>query len=204
MKQKVLLDIDGVLADFFAGFGGHINKFIGTNLDLTQGPNEYSIHEWAQNIPKEDIDNEIPKWIISGGYKDIPIYPGAKEFTYKLMDKYDVLIVTARLGDFRIDFSQELMDIIKNDTQKWFQNHGIPGENLLFEHHKVEFCKNNGIFSIVEDKFATVEKAAQEGLNAILMSRNWNKNDGLKVNHPNIHIANNYDDILTMLEGIYG
>lgn len=192
-----------MLANFYAGFGKHLNDTMDAGLDLTIDPDDYAIHNWCDKITKEGADIEVPKWIIAGGYKDMPIYSGAKEFVYKLMDKNDVFTVTARVGDFRLDFSPDQIEIIKNDTKKWFQNQGIPAEKLFFEHNKVEFCLDNGISIMIEDKPSTVVKAANNGIKSILVNRNWNNtSNSNELNHPNIYRANNYDDILNFIERI--
>jgi len=201
MKVKVLLDIDGVIADFYSGFGGHLNKKLNAGLNLNKGPTNYSLHEWGHNISREVIDKEIPKWVLDGGYANMPIFPKAKEFVYKLMDKYDVHIVTARVGDFLCYLSGGVKDTIKRDTFKWLKKHGIPSDKLFFEHDKVNFCQKNRVPIVIEDKLPTVIDGADEGIRCILMDRSWNQEqDGLKRDHFNIFVAYTYDDILQILE----
>lgn len=208
MKNKILLDIDGVIADFFRGFAGHLNKNLGAKIDLSQEPLAYGIHDWGHNLSKELIDREIPIWMEVGGYINMPIYPGAVEFIYKLMDKYDVYIVTARIGDFRKELPKAIQAIVRRDTQNWFRNHGIPADKLFFEHKKIDFCKNNEISIIIEDKLSTVIEGAQSNIQSILVNRGWNQkgdtqqNSDLRKNHPNIHIAYDYNNILNIMDGI--
>lgn len=210
MKVKVLLDIDGVIADFYAGFSQHLNDVLDANLDISKEPHEYSLHKWGHGLPNNLVDAEIPNWIKQGGYENMPIYPGAKEFVYKLMDNYDVFIVTARVGDFRMSLPEEIVNIIKEDTFKWFQRHGIPSDKLFFDHEKVKFCEDNDIKIIIEDKLSTVVDGAKEGIASILIDRGWNKGgrawygELLHRNHPNIHVAHKYDDILDMIKELTG
>lgn len=206
MKTKVLLDIDGVIADFYAGFARHLNEYLNTNLDISTEPNEYSLHKWGHGLPNNLIDAEIPKWIMQGGYEHMPIYDGAKKFVHKLMDKYDVYVVTARVGDFRVSLPEEVINATKEDTSKWFKKYGIPTDKLIFEHEKIKFCKDNGIKIIIEDKLSTIVDGAKKDLRAILMDRGWNKNgrawygEYLNRNHPNIYVAHEYKDILDTLD----
>lgn len=200
MKIKALLDIDGVIADFYLGFGNYLNKNIGTNLNLDNEQLEYSIYNWDHDLPQHIIDEEIPKWILNGGYANIPIIKGAKQFVYKLMDKYDVYIVTARVGDFTLKMPGNIQDIIIKDTFKWFKKHGIPSDKLFFECKKVDFCKKYNIPIMIEDKLSTVIDAANNGIRAILMDRNWNQDDSIRENHYNIFVVYNYNDIFKILE----
>jgi uncharacterized HAD superfamily protein len=201
MKVKVLLDIDGVIANFYVGFGSHLNKNVNAGLNLDKGPAKYNLHYWGHNLPKDVINEEIPKWVLGGGYDTMPIFPGAKEFVYKLMDKYDVYIVTARVGDFSLDLSGKVQKTIKRDTFRWLRKHGIPSNKLFFEHNKVDFCQKNKIPILIEDKLPTVVDGADKGIRCILMDRSWNQdNNGLQRDHFNIFEAYSYDDILEILE----
>lgn len=205
MKSKILLDIDGVIADFFRGFASHLNDKQNAGIDLSKEPPVYSLHNWGHDIPRDVVDAEIIHWMESGGYEHMPMYEGAKEFVYKLMDKYDVHIVTARVGDFRMNLPEAIQAIIRRDTERWFQNHGIPADKLFFEHKKVDFCKENNIPVLIEDKLSTVVEAAESGMPAILIDRGWNQEgdawygEHLDRNHSNIYVAYNYNDVLDIL-----
>jgi len=212
MKNKVLLDIDGVIANFYAGFGSHLNHTLNAGLNLNLEPNDYSIHRWSQvPLSNKSIDAEIPAWIAEGGYKDMPIYPRAKEFTLELMDKYDVFVVTARVGDFRAEqlggFPKEIIELIKLDTYKWFKDHGIPSDKLFFEHRKIDFCKENGISVLIEDKLDTVVKAAMADLKPILISRAWNQKIGGE-HEPlivsSVYPADSYSEVFSALGHFFG
>lgn len=199
MKEKVLLDIDGVIADFYLAFGQHLNKNLSANINLNYEPNEYSMHEWGHHLLEYQVNAEVPNWILNGGYFDMPIFSGAQEFIFKLMDKYDVYIVTARVGDFSIDFDTHIRQLIKEDTKRWFKKYGIPSNKLFFEHNKVDFCKRHNIKIIIEDKLQTVLKAADSGIRSILVDRGWNR-DPKRDRHFNIFVTHSYDDILNILE----
>jgi len=200
MKEKAVLDIDGVLANFYLGFAKHLNENLNAELDLLNEPHNYKITEWNVYLPETAINAEIPKWILSGGYKNMPIYPGAKEFVYRLMDKYDIYVVTARIGDFTSKMPEMVCNKIKEDTNRWFKKYGIPSDKLFFEHKKIDFCKDNGISIIIEDKLSTVIDSVRSGITPILMNRNWNSD--LVRKQYDINIAYNYEDVLNFMEKI--
>lgn len=202
--KNILLDIDGVIANFYAGFGQHLNDKLGAGLNVSTDPPEYSLHKWGHSIENSLVDAEIPKWIISGGYKNMPIYPQATEFVNDLNSRYNVHIVTARIGDFKINISEEVQSIIKADTYTWLKNNGIPSENLVFEHKKLDFCKEHNIPLLIEDKLSTVVDASKEGFQSILVNRGWNQEgeENLSRQHQGIHVAYGYDDILNLAKEI--
>lgn len=193
-----MLDIDGVIGDFYTGFGGYLNKHIDAGLDLRVEPEHYNVSKWGKGIDPEDIKKEIPRWILDGGYADIPIYDGAKEFVKTLSDKYDVYVVTARIGDFKFPLKDKIKKVIENDTLYWFAKHGLPTHNIYFEHEKSDFCNKYGIKVMVEDKLDNALKAGLYDIDAILMNRAWNVDEERE--QPHIRLAFGYQDILDFLE----
>jgi len=198
MKTKVLLDVDGVIANFHISFIRYLNENYGTNIDETDEPTEYSIDKWCIGIGSDKINTIIHEWLATGGYKTLPIYSGAKQFVYQLMDKFDVYIVTARIGDFHMNLPQKVIEGIKNDTFDWFRQHNIPSDGIFFEHKKTDFCKAYNIPIMIEDKLSTVVEAANSGIKTVLMNRSYNQSSARR-NHPNITVAYNYDEILKAL-----
>lgn len=193
MRRNILLDIDGVLANFYAGFGNYLNQRYNANLDLAKEPPVYSFSEWGPGLDAIDMEQASNDWIASDGFLKVPVYPGAKEFVEKLMTLGNVHIVTARVGDFEQKFATDTEIQIKNDTYEWFRIHHIPTNGRIrFAHKKVNLCKEENISILVEDKLSTVLEAAQEGIHSIIMDRAWN-------HHPDrfkVYRANNYDEIL--------
>ena len=199
MKKKILLDIDGVIADFYTGFGGYLNQSFGTNIQLATEPPAYNIQDWGHDLPKETVNKAIEPWILQNGYLKMDIYPGARSFVLELMDKYDVHIVTARIGDFKSSFGPDIMNKIRVDTYSWFRKHKIPTDKLFFEHEKTLFCKLHNISLIVEDKLSNATDAALNGIQAILISRGWNQNI-LYGDYDNLSTVDSFNDALEVIE----
>jgi uncharacterized HAD superfamily protein len=196
MRTKVLLDIDGVLANFVASFFKYLNENYGCNLNVKKEPNEYEMSKWNTGLTDKELSDASFNWIINNGFLQLSAYPGAGKFAQELAKKYDVYLVTARIGDWDERFSKEVKDLIKEDTRKWLEVHGIPADNLFFVHKKADFCKKYGINILVEDKASTVIDAVKNGIVCFLVDRAWNKLPG-KIK--GAYRVKDFDEILNVL-----
>lgn len=175
MKPNLLLDIDGVLCDFFLGFGAFLNDNYGTTLDLGRDPASYYLKEWDDSCANLDINSILEKWINHGGFAKAPVYQGAQEFVKNLNDLANVSVVTARVGDFEKRFGLKTIEKIKQDTYEWFKNNNFNVQQVYFDHNKVDFCKEGDISVLIEDKLSTALEATKSGIDAILINRGWNQ-----------------------------
>src|SRR5574337_645556 len=158
MKVNLLLDIDGILCDFYVGFAEYLNKVYNTNLPLAEEPQSYTISEWGSKCSSINIDEAVLGWINDHGFDKAPVYNGAKEFVEQLNKLTNVFVVTARIGDFKQKFGDQVVDKIKSDTIDWFKDNKIPVDTVFFDHNKIDFCKNNAISILIEDKLDTALK----------------------------------------------
>lgn len=197
MKRNILLDIDGCIANFNTGFMSYLNQKYNAGRDPNEEPHTYIFEEWG--LDHINMEEASQNFITSGGFRRLEPYPGAKEFVDKLMSLGNVHIVTARIGDFKNKFSQEVIDQIKNDTINWFSDYDIPTNGgVIFDHKKVDLCLDQGISVLIEDKLSTVLDAAKNGIHAILVNRAWNQ-------HPSrlrVYRTYNYDQILDIVRKI--
>lgn len=200
MSIKVLLDIDGVLANFVSGFFKYLNDNYGCNLNVKKEPNEYEMSKWGTGLTDKELGEASYDWIVKHGFLKLAAYPGASRFAQDLNKKYDVYMVTARIGDWDERFSKEVRELIKEDTRKWLEIHGIPSDKLSFVHKKADFCKKYGINVIVEDKASTVIDSVKDGITCFLIDRAWNKVPG-KIK--GAYRVKEFDTILKTLEKIY-
>ena len=175
MAKKLLLDLDGTIADFYRGFSSFLNQHYGTTLDTTHEPPEYDFDKWQGGVEKVNVQSATREWIESGGYRFMPIYPGAADFLADLYRDFDVSIVTARVGTFWGNLDADIEQIVKVDTVKWFDDNGLKVSKLFFDPDKVGFCLDNGISLLVEDKLQTAIEGSKNGLTTILIDRYWNQ-----------------------------
>jgi uncharacterized HAD superfamily protein len=174
MKPRLLLDIDGVLADFYKGLALFLNNNYNCNLDLDKEPGKYNIEDWGGGAEKVNFDQVVPHWMSEGGLLTLPVFDQADDFVKSLKSMSDVYIVTARIGDWQPKFPSNLESRVKEDTATWLFNNGIKPDNLFFEHNKIDFCLNNGISVMIEDKLSTALMGSKSGLHTVLMNRGYN------------------------------
>jgi len=198
MKTNVLCDIDGVICDFYKGFGEFLNKKYEAKLNLNKEPTSYTFKDWASGVKSINYDKSSYEWIMNGGMLTAPIYDGARDFILDLANIADIYIVTARIGDFRKLFPEEAIKKIEIDTLQWFKYHNIPVDNVYFEHNKIDFCKKNNIPILIEDKLSTAIDGGLNKIKSILLDRGWNK-DTLS-NHL-YDRAFSYNDIIQKIKG---
>ncbi|KKM82354.1 hypothetical protein LCGC14_1320500 [marine sediment metagenome] len=196
MKLRVLLDMDGVIANFYKEFGRFLNEEYGCTLPLDEEPASYSFNNWGHGVDRVPIDEASNKWILSGGLQNIPPYEGMEGFVRELMITCNVYVVTARVGDWQRLLPDNVKDTIKRDTYKWLEKYYIPSEKLYFSHEKIEFCKEHGISVMIEDKPSTALEASKNGIHTILMNRGYN---GSQIDRFRIYRAYSYDDALKQL-----
>jgi uncharacterized HAD superfamily protein len=175
MAKKLLMDLDGVLANFYRWFSSYLNQHYGTTLDTTHEPHFYNFDEWGGGVNNIDVKEATRKWIASGGYRNMAIYPGAAEFFNELNEIFDVYIVTAREEDLWGNIDPSTTQRVKQDTFDWLKDYGLKSDKVFFHRDKVSFCINNGIRLMVEDKLATALEGAKNGIDTILIDRYWNQ-----------------------------
>jgi len=198
MKRNILLDIDGVLANFYSGFSKYLNKEFNLELDPSEDPAIYDIEAWGPGLENIDLGEVSNKWISNGGFLTLETYPGAAEFVQNLRDIGNVYIVTARIGDWDGGLDNGATAKAKDDTSRWLEENGIPADNLFFTHKKVDFCKNKNISILIEDKLKTALESANNGIHSIVMNRGWNQHS----ERFKVYRAHSYDDAINLVKKI--
>lgn len=198
MKPKILLDLDGTVADFYTGFSTFLDANYGTTLGFSDEPAGYNFEDWGGGVDGINIKQATAAWVKQGGYKDMELYPKAKDFVDSLKSLFDIWIVTARSGETG-KFTPEIELKTKTDTEQWIKRH-FDLDRVFFTHNKTNFCQNHGISIMVEDKLSTAIDGAKNGIKTVLMDRAWNDSPP----RLNIYRAFDYDEAIKYLRKLQG
>jgi 5'(3')-deoxyribonucleotidase len=161
-KINILLDMDGVLADFITSAVRVFNKNLGTNVTMEQYATEFG--QWGLNEPFnitvnkawEFISKEENFWI------DIKPYPWAKELYEWLKTIGDVTIIT----------SPSLHEDCATQKMIWLKKHLEINTSDVFIGSKKYLMAGNGI--LIDDYPVNCEKFTKSRGKAILIPSNWN------------------------------
>lgn len=199
MIPRVLVDIDGVLANYYKGFAKYLNKKYKTNLDVDREPNEYDMLGWGTNLSQQALDDASKQWIVEDGFRKLQAYKNTKNFMSKLSSMSEIYLVTARIGDFNINFTDKIKSKIVKDTIKWLNACDIKYEKLYFADDKIKFCKKYKINIMIEDRLSTAKRGAENKIVVFLVNRCWNKNSIKNSYLKNVH---SYNEIINFFDKI--
>lgn len=104
MKKRILVDMDGVLADVYSSFIDLHEKESGQRL---------SVIDIAGLLEAEAFPNQI-KWVTTPGFfRNVPLMPGSREGLKRLNDGFEVIVVS-----LATEFPHSL-----TDKQLWLHEH---------------------------------------------------------------------------------
>src|SRR5579885_1757461 len=119
-RLRVLLDCDGVLADFVTPCLALLKDATG----VTYTPEQ--VTDWdimkALSIPKETADAVYGAMKVPGFCAGLPIYPGAQAAVARLSEVADIYVVTSPLGGPYWESERRFW------RHKYF---GIPGKHVM-------------------------------------------------------------------------
>lgn len=159
----IILDIDGVVADYFSELV-HILNISGMDADHWTSWNDYHWHDIFPNIDRDVIDLLLENPMIA---KNCKPFEDAWYWTNYYSSTYDIMYVTARNPE------------LSQHTWNWFYNWDMPADFVVFEQNKPEFLANLQVDVYVDDYPDMVEKSREYGVNAYLLNRPYNVNSGI-------------------------
>lgn len=158
-KPYILLDLDGVLADFFNGvfdiFGQNLSSY---TADL---PHEYNVPKWL-GVSNEEMWARINETVNFWGY--LAPYEWYEDL-YAICASYGEVIISSSPSQDPNAFTQKA---------NWIKNH-LPQHdlrNVMIGHHK-HLMANPGHI-LIDDCEENCHKFEQEGGVAIRFPQNWN------------------------------
>jgi 5'(3')-deoxyribonucleotidase len=168
-KPVILLDMDGVLADFFTGvFRLH-------GLSLSQIPNDYpkpwpyKIEDWVAKLlgypyTTEDLWEDIDS--THGFWFDLPMYPWAVELLNMCLD--------VSKGNVIVSTSPGLHPGCYEQKVRWLRHNlpALPKANIMLGKHKFMMAKPEHL--LIDDCAENVIDFMMCGGSAMQFPQNWN------------------------------
>ena len=104
MKKRILVDMDGVLADVYSRF---------FDLHEEESGQRLSVKDIAGLLEAEAFPNQL-KWVTTPGFfRNVPVMPGSREGLKRLNDNFKVIVVS-----LATEFPHSL-----TDKQLWLHEH---------------------------------------------------------------------------------
>lgn len=167
----VMVDIDGVLADYPQSFYNFVNKKLGTSYD-PEKQNDYDICR-AMGLTREKYEELKFEYRESGYKRDIDTIDGAVSSMKILKDSgFLIVVFTAR------PVSEH--NRIEIDTYHWLEKNQIPFDALLFAEKKHEelakFYKHFKPICFIEDSESNADYLSNDGINVVLFNKPYQHN----------------------------
>lgn len=196
-KKRILVDVDGVLADFVGAFLDITNRIAGSSLTPE------AVTSWnLDDIPEVAAHSEAI-WKETGrpGFaRNLKLFPGAVEAVEMLKSHGEVYLLTAPLWAHK-----EHEDILFHgqtfcyDRVKWaHENFGIPSKNVMFAYPK-ELVDGE---MLIDDKVENIQgwlenHGRRPGRRAILWAQPYNTHG--KGCHPRVTRTDSWADVNAVL-----
>ena len=160
--KKILLDIDGVIADMKPFLQDKLHKIAYERGIKIQCNNIYYRLEEYIGLELRDIFfRELYDEYVKTG----KMYEHADEVTKILSNNYEIHIVTARgTLDTKV-FDQDQInkaEQYREWTKNWLDEHGVVYNKLVFESDKIDYIIKNKIDLAVEDSLDTLLRIKNE------------------------------------------
>ena len=170
-SNVICVDIDGVLADFSAGWTAHLSKVLNRVITPDLHTNYY-IHTCI-GISKEREEEIKEGWYTNGGFRDLPIYDGVVRGMNGLSKDFDIILVTARpVQEYRR---------IEVDTHQWLAKWGVPFNFISWGRYKIDQIQQEiwpaKVRWFLEDRLMNAIDLAKNGVQVILFNRPYNQGE---------------------------
>lgn len=194
LNQKspvVMVDIDGVLADYPKSFYNYVNEQLGTTFN----PEDQKSYDLCREfgISRKLYEELKAKYRETGYKRNIPTIKGSiQALTMLRVRGYKVVLFTARPVH---EFSR-----IELDTLYWLRSNNYRFDGIIYAENKHEqlanFYRNNKVDFFFEDNESNAGYLAGDGIKVILFDKPYHKG----ITHENITRIKNWDEAREVIE----
>jgi len=182
-RLRILMDIDGVVADFMATALDIVEKLSGDRYHPTD------FHAWDifETIPREHELDFLDAFKVKGTCLGIPLIPGSKEGVDGLRARGDLYVVTSPMG---------CVETWSHERDAWLKQHfEIPTSKIIHTSAKY-VCAGDWL---IDDKPANITPWLEHNPNgkAMLWHHNYNAKEDLG---PRVHRVHNWVDVFAILD----
>lgn len=188
----IIVDIDGVLADYVTGFTDFVDQ--STGLVMPRNVASYDLYgEFGIIVGHEKVYDLKHQFRESGLKAHLPVIDGARDFLHsmKLANRY-ILLMSAR--------PYKKYKRIMADTMEWLKKNDLPFNAILWDENKEERVVKEYHFAefVVEDHIGNAKAIASKGVRVYLRDTSYNQ--GSIIEGMPIKRFKDYDELKKLLE----
>lgn len=164
-KDTVIVDIDGVLADYRKGLLEWVHRNYDDYANVCEihlKRTDTWINEEAMGVTYQEWLDVLEKFRMSGGKQFLPVSEGAVEMmNYFCQKEYFIVLLTSRPVD--------IYHTIYRDTIVWLRDNNLPHDLLLWSKDKAEMCykmkfTNERVLFAIDDQQNHIENYSKLGI----------------------------------------
>lgn len=182
--KKVVVDIDGVLAEFTYAYSTLAHKVSGGLVPKAHSTGRQQTWDWDGQYSKQLMDECWKRIDESDSFwAELPLLCSASEVEelHRLKHEGDVSILYLT-GRFDMPTNS-----VADQTRYWLEKYDFPQGELAFSTHKADFLRARGEtpMSIIDDKPETIEELANSPFP--IVCRDWTYNRHLDLGIPRVY-----------------
>lgn len=196
MKQTIILDVDGVLADTMPALNAFYNKKFGTEFRIS----DYKFYDLEKTWggTKKRAVRIVDDFFRDSSFRSIPPVEGSREGVRFLERDYALIACTSRPHYVE----EQTIDLLTSVHGKGIFSkiiHSGKYTSLASKLGKEEICVREDAGIIIEDCLEVAQNCAREGIEVFLLEYPWNQSNGVG-DSDNIKRFSNWNEIILYLE----
>ncbi len=193
-KDHVIVDIDGVLADYRLGLLWWVNKEypeLRSVCKLHLQRTDTWLKAETMGVTYRDWLEILEHFRLTGGKQTIPLFPHAKAMLdYFRFRKWRIVLLTSRPID--------IYSTIYRDTVEWLRQNELPYDLILWSKNKDEMCHRLRLVDVtrfaIDDEVSHIDKYHKLGMPTYWI--NHYLKESAMYQGTNVHVVKNLQQII--------